>query len=92
MIVLGVFAIDDVGFNPLTLLGKEITMVGAVTYGALGGRTPDYQQALEVLSGCTEEARSLITHRFTLDDVNTAFATALDKSSKSIKVHLTPNA
>lgn len=92
VVVLGVFAVDNVGFNPLTLLGKEITMVGAVTYGKLGGRSPDYQQALEVLTGCAEEARSLITHRFTLDDVNTAFATALDKGSKSIKVHLTPNA
>jgi threonine dehydrogenase-like Zn-dependent dehydrogenase len=67
-------------------------MVGAVTYGALGGRAPDYQQALEVLAGCTEEARSLITHRYTLDGINDAFATALDKSSKSIKVHITPNA
>ena len=92
VIILGVFAIDNAGFNPLTLLGKEITMVGAVTYGAIGGRAPDYQQALEVLSGCTEEARSLITHRYGLDGINEAFDTALDKSSRSIKVHITPNA
>ncbi len=92
VLVLGVFAIDNAGFNPLTLLGREITMVGAVTYAAPGGRIPDYQQALDVLSGCSEEARSLITHRFTLEDVNQAFDTALDKSSESIKVHITPNA
>jgi threonine dehydrogenase-like Zn-dependent dehydrogenase len=91
VIVLGVFAIDNAGFNPLTLLGKEITMIGAVTYGKLGGRVADYQQALDVLTGCAEEARSLITHRYTLNDVNTAFDTALDKGSKSIKVHITPN-
>ena len=92
VVVLGVFAIDDAGFNPLTLLGREITMIGAVTYAAPGGRSPDYQQALEMLSGCGEDARTLITHRFGLDDVNDAFATALDKSSQSIKVHITPNA
>ncbi len=92
VLVLGVFAIDNAGFNPLTLLGKEITMVGAVTYGRLGGRAPDYQQALEVLAGCAEQARSLITHRFSLDDINQAFDTALDKRSRSIKVHITPNA
>ena len=91
VVVLGVFAIDNAGFNPLTLLGREITMVGAVTYAAPGGRAPDYQQALEVLTGCSEEARSLITHRFGLDEVNQAFDTALDKASLSIKVHLTPN-
>ena len=92
VVVLGVFAIDNAGFNPLTLLGREITMVGAVTYGKLGGRMPDYQQALEVLTGCSEEARSLITHRYNLSDVNQAFETALDKRSQSIKVHITPNA
>ncbi len=92
VVVLGVFAIDNAGFNPLTLLGREITMVGAVTYAAPGGRKPDYQQALELLTGCGEDARSLITHRYGLGDVNAAFDTALDKSSKSIKVHITPNA
>lgn len=92
VVILGVFAIDDAGLNPLTLLGREITMVGAVTYAAPGGRVPDYQKALEMLTGCREEARSLITHRFGLDGVNEAFDTALDKGSLSVKVHLTPNA
>ena len=92
VLVLGVFAIDSAGFNPLTLLGREITMMGAVTYAAPGGRAPDYQQALELLTGCGEDARSLITHRFGLDDVNDAFEAALNKSSKSIKVHIRPNA
>lgn len=92
VIVLGVFAIDSAGFNPFTLLGREITMIGAVTYAAPGGRAPDYQRALEYLPGCADDARSLITHRFGLAEVNKAFRTALDKSSRSIKVHLTPNA
>ena len=92
VVILGVFAIEDAGLNPLTLLGREITMVGAVTYAAPGGRVPDYRKALDMLTGCRDDARSLITHRFGLDDVNEAFDTALDKSSLSVKVHLTPNA
>ena len=91
VIVLGVFAINDVGFNPQTLLGKEISMVGAVTYAAPGGQRPDYQQALEVLAAYPEEARTLVTHRYELADVNDAFEAALDKSSQSIKVHIQPN-
>ena len=91
VVVLGVFAIEDAGLNPLTLLGRELTIIGAVTYAAPGGRVPDYQKALEILTGCRDEARSLITHRYGLDAVNEAFDAALNKSSLSIKVHLTPN-
>jgi threonine dehydrogenase-like Zn-dependent dehydrogenase len=32
----------------------------------------------------------LITHRFSLGDINAAFDTALDKSSGSVKVHIGP--
>ena len=39
-----------------------------------------------------EETRSLVTHRFGLDEVSQAFATAADKGHKSIKVHINPGA
>jgi len=91
VLVLGLFAIESVPINPVNLMLHEVTVVGSVTYGAPGGRIADYQQALDILASYREEARSLITHRFTLDDVNAAFETAQDKGSKSIKVHLTPN-
>ena len=60
-----------------------------MVYSARDGRS-DYQVALEIIADNVEAARSLITHRFSLDDVQTAFETALDKSTKSIKVHLNP--
>ncbi|MDE2745418.1 MAG: alcohol dehydrogenase catalytic domain-containing protein [Chloroflexota bacterium] len=92
VLVLGLFAIESVPINPVNLMLHEVTVVGSVTYGAPGGRPADYQQALNILASYQAEARSLITHRFTLGEVNTAFETAQDKGSQSIKVHLTPNA
>ncbi|MXX80340.1 MAG: alcohol dehydrogenase catalytic domain-containing protein [Chloroflexi bacterium] len=91
VLVLGLFAIESVPINPVNLMLHEVTVVGSVTYGAPGGRPADYQQALDVLASYQAEARSLITHRFALDDVNAAFETAQDKGSRSIKVQLTPN-
>ncbi len=60
-----------------------------MVYSANDGRS-DYQIALEIVADNVEAARSLVTHRFGLDDVQTAFETALDKSTRSIKVHLSP--
>ena len=61
-----------------------------MTYAASEGRA-DYQVALEVMADYAEAARTLVTHRYGLDEVNNAFATALDKSTQSIKVHLNPH-
>ena len=70
----------------------RVSVVGnSMTYGTSDGRA-DYQIALEVIADYADVARTLVTHRFALDDVNTAFETALDKSTGSIKVHLNPSA
>ena len=90
LIVLGVFTQPEVRINALHLAVREIEIVGSMTYAASDGRA-DYQQALDVMADYAEVARTLVTHRFALDDVNAAFAAALDKSTRSIKVHLNPN-
>ena len=90
LIVLGVFTQPQVRIDALQLALREIEIIGSMTYAASDGRA-DYQQALEVVADYADAARSLVTHRFALDDVNAAFATALDKSSRSIKVHINPN-
>jgi threonine dehydrogenase-like Zn-dependent dehydrogenase len=36
--------------------------------------------------------RSIVTHRFALEDVNEAFRTAADKQQRSIKVAIDPSA
>ncbi|HJN91556.1 MAG TPA: alcohol dehydrogenase catalytic domain-containing protein, partial [Dehalococcoidia bacterium] len=44
--VLGVFAMESAGLNPLTLLGKEVSVIGANTYSAPNGES-DYARGLE---------------------------------------------
>ena len=88
--LLGVFTVPTVGINPLLLAKHEVEIVGAMTYSATNGRA-DYQIAMEIVADHAEATRSLITQRFPLDAVHEAFGAALDKSSRSIKVHINPN-
>ena len=90
LVVLGVFTQPEVRINALHLALREIEIVGSMTYAASGGRA-DYQTALEVIADAADAARTLVTHRFALADVNDAFGTALDKSTRSLKVHINPN-
>ena len=89
LVVLGVFTEPEVTINALHLALHEIEIVGSMTYAASEGRA-DYQVALDVMADYADAARTLVTHRYGLDAVNDAFATALDKSTQSIKVHLNP--
>ncbi len=91
VLLLGVFTVPTVNVNPLHLALREVEIVGSMTYAASEGRA-DYQIALEVMADYADAARTLVTHRFPLQEVNTAFETALDKSTRSIKVHLNPGA
>ena len=90
LLLLGVFTVPTVGINPLLLAAREVEIVGAMTYSATNGRA-DYQIAMEIVADHADAARSLVTQRFALDAVHDAFGAALDKSSRSIKVHLNPN-
>lgn len=91
VVVLGIFSVPAANINPLYLTLNEVQIVGAVTYAAPNGRA-EYDMALGLLADHGDVARTLITHRYALADVNEAYATALDKSTRSIKVHLKPTA
>ena len=91
VLVLGVFSAATAPIDPLHLALREVEIIGSMTYAANQGRA-DYQIALDVVADHAEAARSLVTHRFPLDEVNEAFQTAADKASRSIKVHLQPGA
>jgi threonine dehydrogenase-like Zn-dependent dehydrogenase len=43
-----------------------------------------------MLANHGDRLRSLITHRFSLADAAAAYATAADKSTRSLKVHVNP--
>lgn len=86
--LLGIFT-QPMPVHPLGLVLKETTIVGGITYCRPGLRS-DFDVALDILSRNGEDARSLITHRFALEDAAEAFKTAAHKSTKSLKVHVQP--
>ncbi len=82
--VLGAFT-KPVQLHPIMFLLKEARVVGSNCYGRPGRRS-DYEIAIEIMRRNAERLRALITHRFPLEDVAQAYATADDKSSGAIKV------
>jgi 2-desacetyl-2-hydroxyethyl bacteriochlorophyllide A dehydrogenase len=86
--VLGAFT-QPVQIHPIFFFLKEVRLVGSNCYGR-GGRQSDYELAIEIMRRNAETLRPLITHRFPLDGIADAYATADDKSSGAIKVHITP--
>lgn len=90
VVFLGVFhgALTVPGIPMLT---KEAQLVASMAYGEHpdGGR--EYAHAAAVLAADPEIARTLITHRFALEDAAEAFRVAADRASGSIKVVIHPN-
>jgi threonine dehydrogenase-like Zn-dependent dehydrogenase len=87
--IVGAFA-GDVCLPYAVANRKELTLALCNGYGFHLGRS-EFQMALETLQMQTTEARRLITHRFGLDDIATAFQTADDKArTGAIKVMLDP--
>jgi threonine dehydrogenase-like Zn-dependent dehydrogenase len=86
--VLGAFT-KPVQIHPLMLFLKELRIFGSNCYGR-GGRRSDYDLAIEIMGRNAGTLRRMITHRFPLESVAEAYATADDKSSGAIKVTITP--
>lgn len=84
--VLGAFT-QPVQIHPIMFFVKEVRIFGSNCYGRPGRRS-DYELAIEIMRRQAETLRRLITHRFALADVAEAYATADDKRSGAIKVHL----
>jgi 2-desacetyl-2-hydroxyethyl bacteriochlorophyllide A dehydrogenase len=84
VVVLGVFTAMP-SLNALSLITKEVRIVGSLTYSRAGPRA-DFDIALQLLAEQPERFRRLITHRFPLAEIAQGFAAAADKGSGSIKV------
>jgi len=65
------------------LVQNQIKLQGAFCY------LHEFQQAIELIRNKKINARSLITHKYPLEEITTAFNTQLDKE-KSIKVVINP--
>ena len=86
--VLGAFT-QPVQIHPILFFIKEPTVVGSNCYGRPGRRS-DYELAIEIMRRNAESMRRCITHRYSLEDIAQAYATADDKSSGAIKVQIAP--
>jgi threonine dehydrogenase-like Zn-dependent dehydrogenase len=84
--VLGAFT-KPVSIHPIMFFLKELSIHGSNCYGR-AGRQSDYELALEIMRRNASTLRPLITHRYPLDQVAEAYATADDKSSGAIKVQI----
>ncbi|NQU96323.1 MAG: zinc-binding dehydrogenase [Chloroflexi bacterium] len=76
-------------FDLLALLLNEISLSSVTCYGIVDGRH-DYELAIEMLTSGRTRYREIVTHVYPFDDVREAFTVAADKSTGSLKVHLTP--
>ncbi len=88
VVVLGLF--DEVQqIDMRRAVFKELKMLFPVTYAVVDGRH-DFDVALDILASDPTRYMSLASHEFSLDDTATAFETAADKDSGSIKVVVKP--
>lgn len=88
IVIVGLF--DDVPrFDPMTMLIKEVRMIGAMVYNRRDERS-DFDIALELLSDRPEDMQRLVTHTFALSEAQKGFETADDKKSGAVKVLLAP--
>jgi threonine dehydrogenase-like Zn-dependent dehydrogenase len=72
-------------FDPLL---REIAINSVSCYDVIDG-IHDYEVAIDILASGAVPYREIVTHQNSLDDIQSGFATAYDKNSGSIKVHIT---
>jgi 2-desacetyl-2-hydroxyethyl bacteriochlorophyllide A dehydrogenase len=70
----------------IPIMAKTLTVFGV---GGNGGRG-QYERSLELVRSGRVDLAPMVTHRFSLDDVATAFATAAAKADGAIKVVVNP--
>jgi threonine dehydrogenase-like Zn-dependent dehydrogenase len=88
IIMLGVFS-HDPPLPAFTFFQKELSLHASNCYGR-ECHQPDFALAIRLIAAHRDRLEPLVTHRFKLDQVVTAFATAADKSTHSIKVQVQP--
>ena len=87
VVLLGIFP-SPPPCDALSLVVKEVRLVGSLTYGCRDGRS-DFELALEMMASNAPVVRDLVTHRFELEEIREAFETAADKTQGAIKVAVT---
>ena len=89
VVLLGVFP-QTVPVPGVATLVSELTWIGAMAYGRGPDGVRDVEHAAALLAADPEIARTLITHRFPLEDAVEAVRVAGDRAAGAIKVSLHP--
>ena len=74
-------------FDPML---REIKIISSNCYGIIDG-VHDYEVATRILSSGNHPYRDTVKHRYGLEDIAPAFATAFDKTTGAVKVHIVQN-
>ena len=72
-------------FDPML---REIKIISSNCYGIIDG-IHDYEIAIDLLASNKYPYRDAVQHRYDLEQIPQAFATAYNKSTGAIKVHIT---
>lgn len=88
-IVLVAAYFEQMPINLSRVVWSEVTVTGSNCYAYSGMKT-DFEATIELMSSGRVDPTALVTHRFPLDDIGEAFRVADDKTSGSVKVHVTP--
>lgn len=74
--------------EPGRLINREVRLFFAICYAALDG-VHDFEVALELMSSGRFPLEGLVTHQFPLEEIETAFTVAGDKSTGATRVLVT---
>ena len=66
---------------------KEQTIIFSSCYGIIDGRH-DYEVAIDLMASRKVDLKPMVTHIYTLDEIQQGFATAYDKTTGSVKVQI----
>ncbi len=87
LVATGIF-LNPMPINMFSLVTKEVRLTGAWGYG-YWTHMKEFALSLEMLAKGKIDAKSIITHKFSLDQTSEAFEVALDKAkNESIKVQI----
>ncbi len=80
---------EEMPINLSRVVWSEVTVTGSNCYAYTGMKT-DFEATIELMESGRVDPTLLVTHRFPLGDIAEAFRTAADKTTGSVKVHVTP--
>ena len=86
IVILGGFR-TPLQFDWLGPLLKEQSMIFSSCYGILNGYH-DYEMAINMLANESNGLSNIVTHKYSLEDIQQGFECAYDKTTGSIKVQI----